>query len=199
MPDPSRSRPLRLGTRVQLAGIPRLCERPAATSTRSLVRGIQGPRQPELGNSATFGRVTGAATKVTLEGGSTLARSRVQRPTMRFAIAALVAASLSAALLGHPGHSRGAIEAVGTQSSVKVAVVPGFRAPIYPGFSGVGQFPAGNPRLSAYHFSAAGREQSQRKQPRLVRHGDPVRDQLERHLRQRAGGAEHVRRHAQGA
>lgn len=58
---------------------------------------------------------------------------------------------LSAALLGYPGHSQGAGSA--TQSSVKVAVVPGYKAPVYPGYGGVGTFPAGNPRLSAYHFS----------------------------------------------
>ena len=44
-------------------------------------------------------------------------------------------------------------EAAATQSSVKVAVVPGFSAPIYPGYAGVGKFPADNPQLSAYHFT----------------------------------------------
>jgi hypothetical protein len=79
-----------------------------------------------------------------------LARSRVLRPT-RVAIATLAAVGLSAAFLGYPGHSRGA--GPDTQSSLKVAVVPGFKAPIYPGYSGVGNFPSTNPRLSAYHFS----------------------------------------------
>ena len=80
-----------------------------------------------------------------------MARSRVQRPSTRIALAAVAAAALAAALLGYPGHSRGA--ALVTQSSVNVAVVPGFKAPVYPGYGGVGNFPATNPRLSAYHFS----------------------------------------------
>ena len=50
-----------------------------------------------------------------------------------------------------PATARGA--GSGTQSSLNVAVVPGFKAPIYPGFSGVGNFPATNSRLSAYHFT----------------------------------------------
>jgi hypothetical protein len=80
-----------------------------------------------------------------------LGTSRVHRRVPRTLIAALAAASLAAALLGSPGHSQGA--ATGTQSSVNVAVVPGFKAPAYPGYGGVGTFPASNPRLSAYHFS----------------------------------------------
>ena len=76
---------------------------------------------------------------------------RVHGRVPRVLIAALAAAGLSAAFLGYPGHSRGA--GSGTQSSLKVAVVPGFRAPAYPGYGGVGLFPATNPRLSAYHFS----------------------------------------------
>ena len=85
-----------------------------------------------------------------LEGGS-LATSRVHRRAPRTLITALVAAALVAAFLGYPGHSQGAGSA--TQSSVKVAVVPGFKAPSYPGYGGIGTFPAANPRLSAYHFS----------------------------------------------
>jgi len=80
-----------------------------------------------------------------------LVRRRVQRPMTRFAIAALAAVCLATVFLGYPGHSRGA--GTGTQSSVNVAVVPGFKAPTYPGYGGVGTFPASNPRLSAYHFS----------------------------------------------
>jgi hypothetical protein len=76
---------------------------------------------------------------------------RVQRRAPRILIAAIAAAGLSAAFLGYPGHSQGAGSA--TQSSLKVAVVPGFTAPSYPGLGGVGKFPAANPRLSAYHFS----------------------------------------------
>src|SRR5215467_5732047 len=70
---------------------------------------------------------------------------------MRRAVAVLAAGLIAAAFLGFPGHSRGA--ALATQASVNVAVVPGFKAPVYPGFGGVGNFPASNPRLSAYHFS----------------------------------------------
>jgi hypothetical protein len=70
---------------------------------------------------------------------------------MRRGVAVLAAVLIAAAFLGYPGHSRGA--ALATQSSVNVAVVPGFKAPVYPGYGGVGNFPASNPRLSAYHFS----------------------------------------------
>lgn len=80
-----------------------------------------------------------------------MARTRLWRPTKRLAIAALAVVSLSAAFLGSPGHSRGA--SLTMQSSLNVAVVPGFKAPVYPGYSGVGRFPAGNSQLSAYHFS----------------------------------------------
>lgn len=80
-----------------------------------------------------------------------MARSRVHRRAPRILIAAFAAATLAAAFLGYPGHSQGA--GSDTQSSVNVAVVPGFKAPSYPGYGGVGTFPASNPRLSAYHFS----------------------------------------------
>ena len=80
-----------------------------------------------------------------------MARSRVLRPSMRLGVAALAAVGLAAGFLGSPAHSRGAASA--TQSSVNVAVVPGFNAPIYPGFAGVGKFPSTNSRLSAYHFT----------------------------------------------
>lgn len=83
--------------------------------------------------------------------GGILATSQVQRRVPRSVIVALAAAGLAAAFLGYPGHSQGA--GSGTQSSINVAVVPGFRAPSYPGFGGVGTFPASHPRLSAYHFS----------------------------------------------
>ena len=72
---------------------------------------------------------------------------------MRLGIAALAAVGLAAGFLGSPGHSRGATQTTATQSSVNVAVVPGFNAPIYPGFAGVGKFPATNSQLSAYHFT----------------------------------------------
>ncbi len=70
----------------------------------------------------------------------------------RTRIGALAFLLVAAAFLGVPGHSRGAA-ALATQASVNVAVVPGFKAPIYPGYSGVGAFPAGNSRLSAFHFT----------------------------------------------
>jgi hypothetical protein len=60
--------------------------------------------------------------------------------------------AVMAALLQHPGHSRGA-GGTGTQASLKVAVIPGFTPPVYPGFHGVPVFPSGKPQLSAYHFS----------------------------------------------
>jgi hypothetical protein len=81
-----------------------------------------------------------------------VARSRVLRPCLRLGIAALAAVGLTAGLLGYPSHSQGAASA--TQSSLNVAVVPGFKAPIYPGYAGVGDFPAGNSRLHAYNFKA---------------------------------------------
>jgi hypothetical protein len=68
-------------------------------------------------------------------------------------IATFAAVSLAAGLLSFPNHGRGATQAAGTQSSLNVAVVPGFTAPIYPGYGGVGKFPAGNSQLSAYHFT----------------------------------------------
>ena len=76
---------------------------------------------------------------------------RVQPRILRTVIAAVVVAAASAAFLQYPGHSRGAGPA--TQSSVNVAVIPGFVAPVYPGFHGVPTLPVGSPRLSAYHFT----------------------------------------------
>jgi hypothetical protein len=70
---------------------------------------------------------------------------------LRTVVAALAAVAVSAAFLQHPGHSQGA--APGVQSSAKVAVIPGFAPPIYPGFFGVPAFPAGAQQLSAYHFT----------------------------------------------
>lgn len=80
-----------------------------------------------------------------------MARRRVQPRNLRIVIAALTALAVSAALLQHPGHSRGA--GTGTQPSLNVAVIPGFTPPIYPGYHGVSAFPATAPQLSAYHFS----------------------------------------------
>lgn len=77
--------------------------------------------------------------------------SRVHRCASRTLVAVLAATILGAAFLGYPGHSQGA--GSGTQSSINVAVVPGYKAPTYPGYGGVGTFPASNPRLSGYHFS----------------------------------------------
>jgi hypothetical protein len=80
-----------------------------------------------------------------------LATRRVQPRTLSIVIAALAAVALSAAFLQYPDHSRGA--GTGTQPSLKVAVIPGFAPPVYPGYHGVPAFPAGAPQLSAYHFS----------------------------------------------
>jgi hypothetical protein len=66
-------------------------------------------------------------------------------------IAALAAATIATAFLATPGHSRGA--GSGTRSSLNVAVIPGFKPPIYPGYFGVSALPVGSSKLSAYHFS----------------------------------------------
>jgi hypothetical protein len=76
---------------------------------------------------------------------------RVQRRSLRIVIAALAAVTVSTAVLAHPGHSRGA--GPGTQPSLNVAVVPGFKAPTYPGQNSGPKFPADDSHLSAYHFS----------------------------------------------
>jgi hypothetical protein len=72
--------------------------------------------------------------------------------TARILVASLTAFALLFTLLGNPGHSRGAANAA-TQSSSKVAVVPGFVPKSYPGYHGVPAFPTGASQLSAYHFS----------------------------------------------
>ena len=82
-----------------------------------------------------------------------MSKSRVGRAIRHTSIATFAAVSLAVGLLSYPNHSRGATQATATQSSVNVAVVPGFNAPIYPGFAGVGKFPATNSQLSAYHFT----------------------------------------------
>ena len=82
-----------------------------------------------------------------------MSNSRVGRAIRLASIATLAAVSVAAGLLSFPNHSRGATQAAGTQASLNVAVVPGYTAPIYPGYSGVGKFPAGNSQLAAYHFS----------------------------------------------
>ncbi|HZT84454.1 MAG TPA: hypothetical protein VE984_03420 [Gaiellaceae bacterium] len=73
------------------------------------------------------------------------------RHTSIWAVAAVV---LAVGLSSFPSQGRGATQGIRTQASLSVAVVPGFTAPIYPGYSGVGKFPVGNPQLSAYHFRA---------------------------------------------
>ena len=80
-----------------------------------------------------------------------MATSRAQRRTPRILIAALAAVTVSIAVLVAPGHSRGAGPAA--QSSVNVAVIPGFAPPAYPGFYGVPALPVGASQLAAYHFS----------------------------------------------
>ncbi len=80
-----------------------------------------------------------------------MATSRAQRRTLRILIAALAAVTVSTAVLVSPAHSRGA--AAATQSSVNVAVIPGFAPPAYSGFYGVPALPVTASQLSAYHFS----------------------------------------------
>jgi hypothetical protein len=82
-----------------------------------------------------------------------VSKSRVGRAIRHTSIATFVAISLAAGLLSFPNHSRGATQAASPQASLNVAVVPGFNAPGYPGYAGVGKFPAANPQLSAYHFT----------------------------------------------
>lgn len=82
-----------------------------------------------------------------------MARSRVRPRNKYTLIAGLMAVAMAAALLGFPGHSGGAVQAGGTQSSLDVVVIPGFAAPVYSGYHGVPAFPDRNPQLSAYHFS----------------------------------------------
>ena len=80
-----------------------------------------------------------------------MATRRVQPRILRIVIAALAAVVLSAAFLQYPGHSQGA--GTGAQPSLNVAVIPGFKPPVYPGAFGVSAFPSGASQLSAYHFS----------------------------------------------
>src|SRR5206468_3426618 len=70
---------------------------------------------------------------------------------VRIAIAAVAATLLSVGLLQAPGRSRGAVQA--SQSSVDVAVVPGFAPTPAPGYFGIPALPVGAPQLAAYHFT----------------------------------------------
>jgi len=79
-----------------------------------------------------------------------VARSRIKPHGLRILIAGVAIVVLSAALLKYPSHGRSATG--GPQASSQVAVVPGFTAPSYQG-SSVPIFPAGDPQLSAYHFT----------------------------------------------
>jgi hypothetical protein len=69
----------------------------------------------------------------------------------RVLVAGFAALALTAALLEHPGHSRGA--GAGSQPSSKVAVVPAFKPPNYPGNTGVPALPVTSPALAKYQFS----------------------------------------------
>lgn len=86
------------------------------------------------------------------KGEKTLAKGRIQLPGLRILVAVVAAVSLWVGFLEYPGHGQGAATA-GTQSSVNVAVVPGFTPPVYPGYHGVSTLPVGSPQLSGYHFS----------------------------------------------
>ena len=81
-----------------------------------------------------------------------MARGRIQLPVLRVLVAVVVAVGLSVGFLEYPGHGQGAATA-GTQSSVSVAVIPGFTPPVYPGYHGVSKLPVGSSQLSGYHFS----------------------------------------------
>jgi hypothetical protein len=73
----------------------------------------------------------------------------MHRLTLLAAVSVLtVAASL-------PSLSRAGSRAA-TQASEKVVVVPGFEAPVYPGFKGVPAFPADSPQLRRFPFSELG-------------------------------------------
>jgi hypothetical protein len=70
---------------------------------------------------------------------------------VRIVIGGIAAVVVSVALLQHTGRGNSAVQAARTSS--KVAVIPGFKAPQYPGYHGVPAFPASDSRLSAYHFT----------------------------------------------
>jgi hypothetical protein len=89
--------------------------------------------------------------RIPFQKGEILTTGRVHWRAPRILIAALAAVGLTAAFLQYPGHSQGA--GSGTQPSLNVAVIPGFKPPVYPGSFGVSAFPAGAQQLSAYHFS----------------------------------------------
>lgn len=81
-----------------------------------------------------------------------MAKGRTQLPVLRVLVAVVAAVSLWVGFLEQPGHGQGAAT-VGSQSSVNVAVIPGFTPPVYPGFHGVPALPVGSSELSGYHFS----------------------------------------------
>jgi hypothetical protein len=81
-----------------------------------------------------------------------VARNEIRSRGARVLIIGLTALVLAGVFLEYPAHGRGAAGAV-TQSSSQVAVVPGFTAPVYPGYYGVPKFPATDPQLAHYHFS----------------------------------------------
>jgi hypothetical protein len=66
---------------------------------------------------------------------------------------ALLAAVAATVTVPARATSGSAAYATATQASSNVAVIPGFSAPIYPGFKGVPPFPANDPSLAQYHFS----------------------------------------------
>jgi hypothetical protein len=70
---------------------------------------------------------------------------------VRIVIGGLAALVLSVALLQDAGRSAGAAQ-TGSSSS-KVAVIPGFSPPRYPGYFGVPALPVSNPQLAGYHFT----------------------------------------------
>jgi hypothetical protein len=71
---------------------------------------------------------------------------------VRIVIAAVASLLFSVAVLQDSGQGRGATPT--GQSSVNVAVVPGFVSPTYPGYYGIPKLPVTDSQLSHFHFTA---------------------------------------------
>jgi hypothetical protein len=80
-----------------------------------------------------------------------VAASHVRSRISHILIAGGVGLVLSAALLGDPGHSRGASQA--TQPSSQVVVIPSFAPQRYPGTNGIPPLPVGSSQLAPFRFA----------------------------------------------
>src|SRR5690348_6576169 len=69
------------------------------------------------------------------------------KPFARRALLALVGAVVAFGALSGGAFAR---------SSSNVAVIPGYGAPVYPGYFGIPGFPAAAPELAAYRFTPVG-------------------------------------------